>query len=224
MLDITKILPILSQLDNRYRQEFRRVARIRDVASGQFVALEEQTCHYYHLVRDGCFRVYKGGECGREVTLYHVRAGEGCILTALAILNGGSFPANSVADQPASLIEIPAQNFREWVHASRPWRDFVFSDRPGQLLGMLSTIESLAFQRVDQRIAVFLAEEARSPLGHITMTHSHIARELGTVREVVSRVLKGFERQNLIRLSRGKITVLNPDALLNHRRFHLRAG
>lgn len=209
-----EILPQLRKAGEKVQREFEQYACIRTYTRGEFLALEGDRCHFFHLVVSGCLRVYKGDEYGREITLYKVKPGESCTLSAFCILNGGEFPASAMAEETTRVIEIPAAVFRDWLNRHEFWRDYIFSRFSAHLSNIISRIESLVFRRMDERIAQFLVHSASGTSNRVKLTHSDIARELGTAREVVSRILKNFEKARLIQLSRGNITILNQQGLL----------
>lgn len=203
----------------RVLSEFRQYAVTRKFRADELIYLEGDACDYFNLIISGSLRIYKSGECGREITLYKVEAGESCLLSAFSILSHTTFPAIATADQETRAVLIPAPVFRDWINRHEVWREYIFKLLSGRLTEIISKIEALAFQRVDERIAEFLIRSSRKKKKTIRVTHSDIARELGTAREVVSRILKNFEKENLVSLARGNITVLNSDAL-----FRIRAS
>lgn len=209
----SEILPQLRKAGEKVQREFEKYACVRNRSRGEFIALEGDRCHYFYLVVSGSLRVYKGDEYGREITLYKVKPGESCILSAFCILNGGEFPANATAEEMTQLIEIPANVFRDWLDRHEFWRNYIFSRFSVHLANIISRVESLVFRRMDERIAQFLVHTASGSPNQVKLTHSDIARELGTAREVVSRILKNFEKARLIQLSRGNITIINQQGL-----------
>lgn len=217
-------LPFLKEVNEKVLQEFTEYACCKSYLRGQYVALEGDRCNYFYLVISGSLRIYKGDPEGREITLYKVKPGKSCILSAFCIINGGHFPANAVVDEEAIICEIPAHVFRDWLDRHDFWREYVFNLLSLHLSEIIDKIASLVFQRVDERIANFLADAASQPHGRLKATHSDIARELGTAREVVSRILKNFERARLIRLSRGNITIIDQQGLLSHGKAYSYAG
>ena len=118
---------------------------------------------------------------------------------------------NDTPQDVASLLQLNDDG--EWIEKYDVWRVYVFGLMSKRLADVIATVEEIAFRRVDVRIAEFLSgltEEQE----HITITHQEIACELGTAREVVSRILKDFERENIISQSRGSIIIQNKHALL----------
>jgi CRP/FNR family transcriptional regulator len=222
--DVENLLPFFQKAGIKLQREFEQYACHKLYGRGDFLAMEGDRCHHFYLVQCGEVRVYKGDDCGREITLYKVKPGESCILSAFSIMNSSPFPAYAVADQRTRIIEIPSAVFRDWLNRHDFWREYIFDLFSGHLAEIISKIESLVFQRVDERIAHFLVNATPRHHNRLQMTHADIARELGTAREVVSRILKDFEKSRFVKLSRGKITILNQQGLINHGRLYSYAG
>ncbi len=222
--DVEYLLPFFKNAGIKLQQEFEQYAGHKHYSRGDFLTMEGDRCHHFYLVQSGEVRVYKADDCGREVTLYKVKPGESCILSAFCIMNGGDFPAYAVADKRTRIIEIPSTVFRDWLNRHDFWREYIFNLFSGHLTEIISKVESLVFQRVDERIAHFLARSKPRHHNRLKMTHADIARELGTAREVVSRILKDFEKSHFVKLSRGKITILDPQGLQDHGRLFGYAG
>ncbi len=212
-LDLEKYLPFLAGAPETIRQEAQQHARLQDIPAGEIICWEGDRCSHLAVILSGAVRVYKVGENGREITLYRIEANESCILTASCILSQTRFPAIAVVETDARAILFPAPILRGWVERSEVWRDYVFSLMSQRLAAVIETVEEVAFRRVDARIAELLARLAGTG-PEIRTTHQDIAFELGTAREVVSRILKDFEREGILSLSRGAITIHNRPALL----------
>jgi CRP/FNR family transcriptional regulator len=164
------------------------------------------------VVLSGAVRVEQVGEGGRSVVLYRVGPGESCVMTTSCLLSGTPYAAWGIAEGAVEALALSATAFRRLVDSDPDFRALtlsVFSDR---ILELSEVIEDLLVRRVDLRLAAWLAE--RTEAGTIAATHQAIAAELGSAREVVSRLLKDFERRGLVRLGRGAVTVLDPGALL----------
>jgi CRP/FNR family transcriptional regulator len=167
---------------------------------------EGDACSAIAFVLSGEIRVFKVGETGREITLYEIGPGETCILNASCILSGQSYPANAVATTDVDMLLIPSAAFRRLVDEHEEMRDFVFTLLSRRLSGVMELVEEVAFGRLDERLREYLVEKSENNL--LETTHQKIANDLGTSREVVSRLLKEFERKNEVRLSRNSITLL----------------
>lgn len=204
---ILKAFPFLQKADNEVRERLLKHALIARIPRGEFIFFEGDECRQLALILSGSVRVYKAGESGKEITLYRLGAGESCILTASCIFAQSSFPAVAVTEEDAEAAVIPAYVFRDWINRYEIWRTYVFNLLSKRFSEVLETLEEVAFRRMDMRIAELLINEYDKNKEGIRTTHQDIASELGTSREVVSRILKHFESENLISLKRGLIHV-----------------
>jgi CRP/FNR family transcriptional regulator len=170
-------------------------------------------------VLDGTARVYKLGENGREITLYRIGHGESCILTASCIISHAEFPAFAVCEEAVEAVVIPANEIRQWIAQSAIWRNYVFGLVAQRMGDIISLVEEVVFRRMDRRIADYLLQRFKPKQSKIEITHQMIASDLGTSREVVSRILKDFESQGLILVARGAVELLS-ETLLQERVKH----
>jgi CRP/FNR family transcriptional regulator, anaerobic regulatory protein len=209
---IVQALPILEQAEASLIRDFQQMAFFARIPEGRDVFIEGDTVDAIALLISGVVRVYKIGETGREITLYRFGNGESCILTANAILSQKNFPAVATVEKEAEAIMIPAETFRDWVRRYDMWREFVFELLSQRLSSVMAIVEEVAFRRMDDRLVSLLIERSRgSDLIHIT--HQEIAAELGSSREVISRILEDFSAQGVIEVSRGSIKILDRTAL-----------
>ncbi len=202
---IASTFPFWENLDCESKTDFlTQVQHIR-LSAGQFVCLEGDICNHLPLIISGSVRVYKMGESAREITLYHLEQGDSCIMTASCIISQKVFPAFAVAETEVEALIIPANSLRKWVAHNSIWQEYIFGLLSQRLANVIEIIEQVAFRRLDCRIASYLINNCNNQLKTIQITHEAIAQELGSSREVVSRILKTFEQQGLLSLSRGKI-------------------
>jgi CRP/FNR family transcriptional regulator, anaerobic regulatory protein len=209
---IVRALPILEDADPGLLREFQEIAFFTRIPVGRDVFIEGDHVDAIAMLISGVVRVYKIGETGREITLYRFGNGESCILTANAILSQKNFPAVATVEKEAEAVMIPADIFRDWVRRYDLWREFVFELLSQRLSSVMALIEEVAFRRMDIRIASLLMERGRSS-DFIYLTHQEIAAELGSSREVISRILEDFSAQGMVEVSRGKIKILDRDSL-----------
>lgn len=209
---ILRALPILSKAEPALLRDFKQTAFLARIPKGRDIFMQGDHVDAIALLISGVVRVYKIGEHGREITLYRFGNGESCILTANAILNQKTFPAVAVVESEAEAVMIPADTFRQWVRRYDLWREFVFELLSQRLAGVMTILDEVVFRRMDARIAAFLLTRSRTGR-RIEITHQEIAAELGTSREVVSRILEGFVSAGLVGSARGELQVLDPDGL-----------
>lgn len=212
---IARALPILKHADPRLLREFQDTAFFARIPMGRDVFIEGDQVDAIALLISGVVRVYKIGETGREITLYRFGNGQSCILTANAILSQKNFPAVATVEQDAEAVMIPAGTFRDWVRRYDLWREFVFELLSQRLSAVMAIVEEVAFRRMDVRVASLILERSQAS-DRVYVTHQEIAAELGSSREVISRILEDFSAQGLVQVSRGNIRVLDRDALASH--------
>ena len=167
---------------------------------------EGDTCADIAFILAGELRVYKAAEGGREITLYEIGRGETCILNASCVLANTSYPANAVSIKEGAMLLLPADDFRKLMETSEAVRHFVFGIMSRRLTTVMALVEDVAFGRMDIRLREYLSEKAEH--GILRSTHQKIAGDLGTSREVISRLLKDLERKGMVALSRSEITFL----------------
>jgi CRP/FNR family transcriptional regulator len=212
---ISQSLPLLQHADVQLSREFRAEAFFARIPAGKDVFVEGDQADAIALLISGVVRVYKIGETGREITLYRFGNGESCILTANAILSRKSFPAIATVEREAEAVMIPADVFRDWVKRHDPWREFVFDLLSDRLSTVMAVVDEVVFQRMDRRVASLLL--TKSKIQHpIQITHQEIAAELGSSREVISRILEDFSQRDIIKPGRGTIEILDVEELTSY--------
>lgn len=208
---------------------FPRLAEIRErewldaIAHSQVLRLPQgavafnqgDECRNYLLLLDGAVRVQQVSAQGREIMLYRLTAGQACVMTVSCLLTRRPYLAQAIVESAARVVAIPCQFFMTALVRSQRLQAFVFDGFSEKFNLMMGMIEQVAFGRIDVRLARHLLDLAGST-GRITTTHERLAQALGTHRVVVSRILKAFERNGLLRRGRGHIDLLGGDTL---RRF-----
>ena len=204
--------PFLKRANASLINELKQHAIFAKIPAGHDVFVDGDRVDGIALLLSGVVRVYKIGETGREITLYRFGLGESCILSANAIMSQKSFPAIATVEEDAEAVMIPADIFREWVNKYELWREFVFDLLSERLSTVMTVVDEVVFRRMDRRVASFLLNQAKVQ-NPIRVTHQEIAAELGSSREVISRILEDFSREDIINSGRGTIEVLEFDEL-----------
>ena len=205
-------LTVLQEAGPDMVREFLANAYYARIPANRDIFAEGDQAHAIALLLSGRVRVYKIGETGREITLYRFGSGESCVLTANAILSRQTFPALATVESDVEAIMIPADIFRGWIDRFEPWRNFVFDLLAQRLANMLVVVDEVTFRRMDVRLATLL--QRRSQVQNpITATHQELASELGSSREVISRLLADFADEGLINMMRGRIEIIDRQAL-----------
>jgi CRP/FNR family transcriptional regulator len=214
--DALERVPFIREAPPDLKEEIAEAATVVRLDAGDYFLREGDTCGHFAILVSGRIRVFKLGEGGHEITLYHVSPGEACPLNVSCILSDREVPAMAMVEEAVEAVLIPAADFRRMVARHESLRSFVFQVFSTRLTEVMSLVEEVAFRRMDRRLARRLedlfaqGERAQAEIG---TTHAEIAAELGTAREVVSRLLKEFERLGALRLSRGRIRLRNATVL-----------
>ena len=178
------------------------------VEAGAPLFAEGESCHGFPCVISGHVRVARGSPDGRELELYRVGPGQVCVVSAGCLFEKRPMTAHGSALTATRLALVDLDTMLAWTDA-RPWRVFLLGLMAERIAELAALVEAVAFQRLDQRLA-------RSLLAHgptVLATHQRLADELGTSREIVSRLLGRFEDQGVVRLGRERIEVFDLSAL-----------
>ena len=183
-------------------------AQAVQVPAGQTLFEEGRPCQGFPLVLSGEVRVARGSVQGRALELYRVSPGELCVVSTSSLFGQSLLTAHGTTAATTELVVLDPTGFARWT-AEEPFRRHVFGVFADRLADLMALAEAVAFQRLDQRLASSL-------LGHgasVHATHQALADELGTVREMVTRLLKRFERAGWVALGRERVSILNAQAL-----------
>jgi len=200
--------PVLASIPKAELDTALRTAQVVQFKAGRVLFEELQRCEAFPFVLSGDLRVVKRSGNGREITLYHVTTGDACVVTTACLLGQKPYNAVGLVQADCELVMMPAEEFDRLL-ALRPFRDFMFSLFSQRVLDLMTLIDEVTFRKLDQRLASLLI--GRGP--DINASHQGLADELGTVREIISRTLSSFADRQLVRLTRGRIEVLDAPGL-----------
>jgi CRP/FNR family transcriptional regulator, anaerobic regulatory protein len=184
-------------------------ATVMHIPAGTAIFDEDQSCQGFPLLLAGSIRVIKASPNGRELQLYRVSPGESCILTSSCLLSHATYHARGVAETDSELVALSPATFRQLVSTHESFREYIFGLFSERLTDLMQLVSAVAFQKLDQRLATLLASKS-SP---VHATHQALADELGSAREIVSRLLKNFADQGLVKLGREQIEITDAAAL-----------
>ena len=189
-------------LDVRHR--LNKSARIIYMKKGDQVFgpmnIPDSLFFLYH----GRIRVSQTSDAGREIVLYRIEAGDSCVLTTACMLAEEAYNAEGIAETDVTVVVLPKPAFDRLSSEEDAFRNFVFAAYSRRLIDLLRVVDDVAFGRIDVRLAERLLTLGDG-LKEVRATHQDLASELGTAREVISRVLNDFQKRDLIEQSRGLI-------------------
>lgn len=201
--------PVLAELPAEPLRRLLGEAQLLRAPAGSVLFDAKQPCRGFPLLLEGSVRVSKTSPSGREIQLYRVEPGQGCILSGGCLLGQTDYSARAIAEQDAVLISVPPALFHELMLQFEPFRRFVFGMYGERLAEVMELVEEVAFRRLDVRLAQLLIH--RGPV--VQTTHQKLADDLGSVREIVSRLLRSFEDRGWVKLERERVTVLDSKSL-----------
>ena len=206
---IKKLFPFL--IVEKGNESLMNIARI---PAGRIVFQEGEACELIAFILKGVIRVSKIGKNGKELSLYRVSSGESCILMISSTLATIGYPATATVEEDAEVLILSVPVFKKWMQENHELQKFVYKLLSERLVSVMTLIEEIVFHKMDERVAEFLLENGEG-VNLLSITHDRIAMELGTAREVVSRIMKDFQRKGWIEMSRGKVKILKRDSLEN---------
>ncbi|MCM2288220.1 MAG: Crp/Fnr family transcriptional regulator [Sulfuritalea sp.] len=206
--ELVALYPVLGKLPAGLLKRIVDSMQTLAVPGATTVFDEHQPCRGFPFVLEGAIRVVKLSPGGRELPLYRVLAGESCIISSSCLLGHADYNARGVSEGPTTLALLPRPLFDEML-AEPVFRNFVFALFSERMAELMQLVEEVAFRKLDQRLAALLLGKGRV----VHATHQQLADELGSVREMVSRLLKGFAEQGLVKLGREQVELLDAAGL-----------
>lgn len=171
-------------------------------------------CSGVIFVRSGCLRVYIMSDEGKDITLYRLHAGDMCVLTASCVIQSITFDVFVDAEENSECYVIKGCAFKSVAEANQNIKIFTLETAISRFSDVMWVMQQILFMSVDKRVAIFLYEESvRTNSDFIALTHEQIAKYIGSAREVVSRMLKYFEGDGIVELSRGGVKIKDKKAL-----------
>lgn len=194
------------------RDKLVREARVYHYTKGDQVFGPDNVPDSLMFLQSGRIRVSQSSDIGREIVLYRVEAGESCVLTTACMLSEEAYNAEGLAETDVTAITLPKTSFDRLASEEDSFRRFVFQAYSRRMIDLLRVVDDVAFGRMDVRLAGRLLALGNGGKD-IRTTHQALANELGTAREVVSRILNDFQKRDLIHQTRGQISILDVAAL-----------
>jgi len=202
-----EIFPFFQKASQPLVENILSFSRYQKLPGKMLVKLEGDQCQDFVLMLSGEKRVFKMGGSAREITLYEIGLGDICVLNATCILSNTKLLANAATTTETEVLLLPARHFLDLIAKYEEMRAFVHLHINASLTAIMALISEIVFGKLDERLINYLIEKSEN--GQLKKTHDQISKDLGTSREVISRLLKDFERQGLLSLSRNVIKLKN---------------
>lgn len=205
----TDIRPAEFTIDSTLLKKLKKEGTIKKFSPDTVIIDENDYIRFVPIVLNGSIKVFKLDEEGREMLLYYIKPGESCVMSFLGATCNGTSKIKAVVEEEAEVLVLPVHKATDLIRENPQWVQFIFELYNRRFEELLSVVNAIAFQKVDVRLWELLKTKVKMlKTEELNMTHQQIADELGTAREVVSRLLKQLERDKKISLGRNKIKIL----------------
>lgn len=190
--------------------ELSEVSAIINLKTGQSILGEGDYIKSFPMVIDGCLRVVRLSDDGNELLLYYLNQGEICTMSLTCCMSLQKSNIRMIAEESSIILAIPVDKPEKWMSDYRTWKEFMMYSYRKRFEELLSTIDAIAFMKLDERLIRFFEDRYRST-GNVVFsgTHQDIASQLNSSREVISRLLRNLEKQNLVITERNSIDYTN---------------
>ena len=213
-MDISKYIPFWNLLTERQKDTITRSADHRSIKKGTILHRSSDDCLGLLVVQSGQLRAYILSEDGREVTLYRLFDHDICLFSASCMMRNIQFDLTIETEKDSDLWIIPANIYQELMDHSLAASNYTNQLMASRFSEVMWLMEQIMWKSFDQRLASFLLEESSledSPV--LNITHEKIANHLGTAREVVTRMLRYFQSEGMVSLTRGAIQLTDRNKL-----------
>ncbi|NSL90686.1 Crp/Fnr family transcriptional regulator [Chitinophaga sp. Mgbs1] len=191
------------------REKLYEHSVIRTFSEGDVILQENANIYAIPIVVKGSIRVMRTEEDGREILLYYIRAGESCIMSFLGGMHQESSKIKAVVEEEAEIYFLPVDKVNLFIKEYPEWLDYIFRLYHKRFEELLEVVNAVAFKKTDERLLQLLRKKSElTGAATLRITHEQLANELGTVRVVVSRLLKQLEDAGVVTLGRNKITLM----------------
>lgn len=213
-MNYADFIPVWNKLDDEQREKITSSSVRRTFRKGEFLHNSASECTGLMLILSGQIRAYTTSSDGREVTLYRLFERDICLFSASCIMNSIQFDITLVAEKDSEVIVIPSETYKKIMTVSAPLANFTNEVMASRFSDVMWLVDQVMWKSFDRRLAEFLVNEANIE-GNNTLhiTHEMIGNHLGNPREVVTRMLKYFAGEGMVRLSRGVIEITDEKAL-----------
>lgn len=189
--------------------KLKSIGSMRRMAADAVLMSEDDYIQAIPIVLNGSIKVMRTDDDGKEILLYYIKPGESCVMSFLGATCNERSKIKAIVDEPAEILMLPISKAVELIRSVPEWIEFIFQLYNRRFEELLDVINAIAFQKVDERLWELLKKKSEmNKTRELAVTHQQVADELGTAREVVSRLLKQLEKSKKITLSRNKITIL----------------
>ncbi len=215
-MEISQLLPIWSKLGEKEKQRILQAADYIKVKKGTHIHDSSADCLGLLLICSGQLRTYILSDEGREITLNRLFEYDVCLLSTSCVMPNMQFNIMIEAEKDSEFWSIPACLYKNLMDESLPISNYSNALISNHFSELMWLMEQVMWKSVDKRLAEFLLNESNLEGSEtLTITHEKIANHLGTAREVVTRMLRYFQSEGFVKLTRGNVIITDTEGLEN---------
>ena len=208
MTEFNQLFNALGITEENLKEDILRVGVVQKVPKNSFIVEQQKYIKWLALVISGKVRVWQENE-DRQILLYYVNPIQTCVLSLSATFKDCKSLVNAKTEEETTIIKIPVRYVSQWSFKYKSWNKFTTDSFIFSYEDLLHSYKSLAFNKIDKRLLDYLQSFAkRNNSQSINLSHNQLAKEIGTTREVVSKVLKQFELTGIVNLKFKQIELL----------------
>ncbi len=208
MTEFDQLFKALNIVEDNLKEEILKVGILQTVPENSFIVEQHKYIKWLALVISGKVRVWQENE-DRQILLYYVNPVQTCVLSLSATFRDCKSIVNAKTKEETTIIKIPVRYAAEWSFKYKSWNTFTTNSFIFSYEDLLHSYKNLAFNKIDKRLLDYIqsvSKKNNSP--YIKLSHSQLAKEIGTTREVVSKILKQFELTGVVNLRFKQIEVI----------------
>ena len=215
-MDFAEYFPIWDKLSEQRQQQLKEISHPYHAKAGTVIHNGHMDCLGLLLIQSGQLRVYTLSSEGREITLYRLFEMDICLFSASCVMPSVQFEVVIEAEKDTDMWVIPSCLFKNLMEESAPVANYANQLISSRFSEVMWLMEQVMWKSFDKRLAAFLLEEsALEDTTSLKITHEKIASHMGTAREVVTRMLRYFQSEGMVKLTRGTVEIINEEALEN---------
>ncbi|GJM63983.1 Crp/Fnr family transcriptional regulator [Persicobacter diffluens] len=196
-------------------EEVLQIGAVKSVKAGELMMDIGDHIRSMPIIIDGTVKIVREDEEGNEVFLYYVNPKETCAMSLTCCLGNATSSIRATVEEDCKILFLPVQKMDEWMKKYASWRQFVIGSYQNRFEELLGAVDLLAFKKMDERLMTYLQERVKIKKSmELQITHGDIARDLGTSREVISRLLKALEKSGKIKLGRNRLVLIGQSLLV----------
>ena len=213
-MDFSSYFPIWNKLSASEKEQLSLSATFRKIKSRTIIYHGSADCQGLFLIHSGQLRAYILSDTGREITLYRLFEQDICLFSASCIINSIQFEITVEAEKDSEFWMIPSSIYKRIMENSAPLANYTNEIMASRFSDVMWLMEEIMWKSLDKRVSAFLLEEASiEGTNELNITHEIIANHLGTHREVITRMLRYFQSEGIVKLSRGTVIILKKEEL-----------